>query len=55
MIERLDVLQIAESINVTLTPEQIAEVIVRYTSAELDDPTATWGLIVEQLIWEVTR
>ena len=55
MIDMYDVMRVADSINVTLAPEEVAEVIVRYPSAELDDPTATWDLIVEQLIWEVLK
>lgn len=53
-IEREDVIRVAESIGKTLTEEQIDQVLEEYPSWEEQDPTATWNLIVEDLVYFVT-
>lgn len=50
MIEREDVLSVAKSINVTLTEEQINQVLEYYPSECEADPTGEWYLIVEHII-----
>lgn len=53
MIEKDDVLQVAKSIGQDLSEEQIQEVINLYSSEEDQDPTATWDLIVEKIIYDI--
>lgn len=53
MIEKEDVLQVANSIGKILTEEQIQEVISLYSSEEDEDPSATWDLIVEKIIYDI--
>ena len=53
MIDKEDVLQIAKTINKDLTEEQIQEVISLYDSEEEQDPSATWDLIVEKIIYDI--
>ncbi|HUU88001.1 MAG TPA: hypothetical protein VMX17_09630 [Candidatus Glassbacteria bacterium] len=52
-IQKEDVIQVATSIKQILTEQEINEVIERYPSAEDQDPTGTWDLIVEQVIYEI--
>jgi len=52
-IQKEDVIQVATSIKQILTEQEINEVIKRYPSAEDQDPTGTWDLIVEQVIYEI--
>lgn len=53
MIEKEDVFQVANSIGQNLTEEQIQEVISLYESEEDEDPSATWDLIVEKIIYDI--
>jgi len=55
MIEREDVLQVANSLNIELTKEQINEVIMQYPSEAENDPSATWDLIVENIIYNIKK
>lgn len=48
-----DVKNVAKGINQELTDEEIKQVIEGYASAEDQDPTATWNLIVEELIYQI--
>jgi Ca2+-binding EF-hand superfamily protein len=54
MIDKEDVLQVAKTINKDLTEEQIKEVLSLYESEEDEDPSATWDLIVEKIIYDIT-
>lgn len=54
MIQKEDVLQVAYSLKKNLTEEQIKYVLDNYESAQEDDPSGTWDLVVEQLISEIT-
>jgi hypothetical protein len=49
----LDVIEVAKSIKKVVTPEMIKEVLKRYPSAQDNDQSATWNLVIEQLIYEV--
>lgn len=51
MIEREDVLSVARSIDKTLTDKQIDLILEEYPSWAKQDPTATWDLIIEDLIY----
>jgi len=53
MIDKEDVLQVAKSIGQDLSEEQIQEVISLYESEEEQDPSATWDLIVEKIIYDI--
>jgi len=52
-IQKEDVVQVATSIKQVLTEQEIAEAIERYPFAEEQDPTGTWNLILEQVIYEL--
>lgn len=52
-IDRDDVIRVAESLGKTLTEDQIKVVLDEYPSWVLLDPTSTWNLIVENLIYFV--
>jgi hypothetical protein len=54
MITKNDVTRIAESIGKTLTDEQTQWVIDEYSNWGKQDITATWDLIVEDMIYYVT-
>lgn len=52
-INEEDVIQVANSIHKTLTPEQIQEVIKMYPYDQEQDPTGNWHLVVENCIYQV--
>ena len=52
-LAKKDVLQVAESIGITLTNEQVFEVIDEYPAWAENDPTGTWDIIVEDIIYFV--
>lgn len=52
-IDREDILNVAKSINVFLTEEQINGVFQMYNHEEECDPTATWDLIIENCIYKL--
>ena len=51
-VTKEDVLQVASSLKMYPTDEQIQTVIDRYPEGCEQDPTGTWNLIVEQLLYE---
>jgi hypothetical protein len=53
MIDQYDVVNVADSINMEINEDIIAEVIYQYNSTSSDDPGATWDLIVERILYEV--
>ena len=53
MLSKEDVLQVAKSINVTLTDEQITEVLKIYPAEQEQDPTGTWNLVIENCIYQI--
>ena len=52
-ITREDVIEVASSINKTLTDGQIIEVLSLYDNEEENDPTATFDIIIENCIYQV--
>ena len=53
-IQKEDVLKVAYDLKKNLTEKQIQYVLDNYESSADADPTGTWDLIVEQLIYEQT-
>lgn len=53
MIVKEDVLRVAKTIGKELSEEQINEVLSLYESEEDDDPSATWDLVVEKIIYDI--
>jgi hypothetical protein len=52
-IKREDVISVATALKMTVSEEQIEEVITIYpTEADLD-PTATWDLIIENILYSI--
>lgn len=49
-VTKQDVVNVANRINVSVTGEQITEVLKMYDGEADNDPTATWDLIVENCI-----
>jgi uncharacterized protein YpuA (DUF1002 family) len=48
-----DIVQVAESLNISLTETQVNQVMHIYNEEEECDPTGTWNLIVEHCIHTV--
>lgn len=48
-----DVIDIANTIGKTLTEKEIEWVLLCYEDSQRQDPTATWNLIVEDLIYQL--
>lgn len=49
-----DVDRVAKSINKSITLEQAEEIIELFPTAAENDPSATWDLVVENLIHDIT-
>lgn len=45
-----DVYRVANDLCIGITDEQVHEVLDRYPSEQDEDPTATWNLVVENII-----
>jgi hypothetical protein len=54
-IQSGDVEQVAKRLRVTLTPEQIQEVIDMYPEAQEQDPTGNWSEVVDFCIGQVVE
>lgn len=52
-ITKNDVINVAKTISVTLTENQINQVLNMYNDEENNDPTGTWNLIVENCIYQI--
>ena len=48
-----DVIDVAKSLNMTVTPEQIDWVLDCYEDSQRQDPTAEWNLVVEDLLYQL--
>jgi len=46
---------VANSVNIQLTDDEVKEVIERYPDEAKNDPTATWELIVENVVYQVVN
>jgi hypothetical protein len=51
MITKIDIVRTADSIGKTLEEHEIQKIIELYPEWEKQDPTATWNLIIEDLIY----
>lgn len=50
-ISKEDVVDIATSIGKVLTDEEIQDIVESYWWNQEEDPTATWNLVVEDMIY----
>lgn len=50
-ISKEDVVDIATSIGKVLTDEEIQDIVENYWWNQEEDPTATWNLVVEDMIY----
>lgn len=48
----LDVYGVASNINVKLNDEQVNEILGLYESEQEQDPTATWYMVIENIIYK---
>jgi uncharacterized protein YpuA (DUF1002 family) len=48
-----DIIQVANSLNVSLTETQVNKILHLYNEEEECDPTGTWDLIVEHCIYKI--
>ncbi len=48
-----DVMQVATSLKMNPTPTEVQEVISRYPGEQKQDPTGTWNLVVEHILYQV--
>ena len=53
LISPEDVKEVATALKIELTDAQIEQIIEDYPSAQNDDPTGTWNLVVEQQIYSI--
>lgn len=53
MIVKEDVLQVAKSLNMQPTDEQVEAVLAIYKGEAKQDPSATWDLVVEHCLNQV--
>ena len=49
-IDKDDVYKVANDLCIGLTDEQVKEVLELYPSEQEEDPSATWNLVVENII-----
>lgn len=54
MIDRQDIIGIADSIGKQLTETQIDEALSLYPSEADQDPDAEWYLVVEKIVYDIT-
>jgi hypothetical protein len=56
-IKKEDVQQVIKSltnfVKANFTEKEIQEVINRYESEQADDPSATWNLVVEKILYDL--
>jgi hypothetical protein len=52
-IQKEDVLQIANDLNIKVNEKCIQWVLDNYESFQADDPSATWNLVVEQMLYDI--
>ena len=53
MIKRQDVYEIANKLCIGITDDQVDQVIDLYPAEQDEDPSATWDLVVEKIIWDL--
>lgn len=52
-INEQDVYMVANDLCIGITDDQIQQVLEQYDEAQADDPTATWNLVVENIIYNL--
>lgn len=50
-----DVLAVAESLGITLTETEVEWTLDCYEDAQRQDPTGTWDLVIEDLIYQAVE
>ena len=53
MITREDVLDVATSINVDITEEDVQVILENYEDCQKNDSTSTWNLVIEDMIYSI--
>lgn len=53
MISSYDVINVANSINMEINEEIIAEALYQFESCADGEPHSTWDLIVERILYEI--
>lgn len=53
LIQKEDVLQVANNLNINVNEKIILWVIMNYGEYQENDPTATWDLVVEQMLYNI--
>jgi hypothetical protein len=54
-ITKEDIVGVAERISQTLTEKEIDWILLCYEDAQRQDPSGTWDLVVEDLIYQIPR
>jgi hypothetical protein len=54
-ITKDDILGVAKRINQTLTEKELNWALLCYEDAQRQDPSGTWDLVVEDLIYQIPR
>jgi hypothetical protein len=52
-IQKEDVLQVANDLDIKVNEKTIQWVLDNYESFQADDPSATWNLVVEQMLYDI--
>ena len=52
-IKKEDVLQVSNDLKIKVNEKTIQWVLDNYESFQNDDPTATWNLVVEQMLYDI--
>ena len=52
-IQKEDVLQVSNDLNIKVNEKTIQWVLDNYESFQNDDPTSTWNLVVEQMLYDI--
>ena len=52
-ITNVDVINVANDLGMDITDDHISEVLRRFDSEANNDPTATWDLIVENILYSI--
>ena len=53
LIQKEDVLQVSKKLDIKVNEKIISWVLENYESFQNDDPTSTWNLVVEQMLYDI--
>ena len=53
LIQKEDVLQVSNDLNIKVNEKTIQWVLDNYESFQSDDPTSTWNLVVESMLYDI--